>query len=196
MDGARIEALAEAADRLGNDHAVDAVLQVGVVAAHVQAAVGVLHHAWRLQQHLVDRRGRAQRQRGDGLPVDHILAAAGVRRQRVARAIQRGGDRHRAQIAHLVALPVAAGAGRRIGWLCGGRRRGGGQLDRGRGANGQRRDGRQAEDQQTGLHQGLRLGMRETQCYNIAVAAGWAGSHGFGLHQRAGEREGRSRRER
>ncbi len=123
LDRARIETLAEAADRLGNDHAVDAVLQVRVVAAHVQAAVGILHHARRLQQHLVHRRGGAQRQLRDRLVVDHVLAAAGIRRQRVARLVQRAGDRDRAQVLHLrllvatvpspVASPSTAGGGAR-----------------------------------------------------------------------------------
>ena len=114
VDRARIEALAEAADRLGDDHAVDAVLQIRVVAAHVQAAVGILHHAGRLQQHLVQRRGGAERQLCDRLVVDDVLAAAGIRRQRIARLVQRGRDRDRAEVLYLGRLPVAAAAVGRI----------------------------------------------------------------------------------
>ena len=107
LDRACIQALAEAADGFGNDHAIDAVLQVGVIAAHMQAAVRILHHAGRLQQHLVHRRGRAERQLADRLLIDHVLAAAGFRRQRIARLIQRGRYRNRAQLLHLGRRPVA-----------------------------------------------------------------------------------------
>ena len=41
---------------LGQDHAVQPVLQAVVLAADVQLAVAVLRHARRLQDHLVERR--------------------------------------------------------------------------------------------------------------------------------------------
>ncbi len=75
------------------------ILKIGVVAAHMQPAVGILHHARCLQQHLVDRGGRAQGQLGDGLLVDHVLAAAGIRRERIARDIKRRRHRDGAQLA-------------------------------------------------------------------------------------------------
>ena len=53
FDDVRVEALAESGDAFGNDHAVDAVLQVGMIATYVQLAVGILHDARRLQQDLV-----------------------------------------------------------------------------------------------------------------------------------------------
>ena len=64
---ARLERLAEAADRLGNDDAVDPVLDVRVVAANVQLAERVLDDAGALQDDLVERRRVAERQVGEVL---------------------------------------------------------------------------------------------------------------------------------
>ncbi|MNS48710.1 hypothetical protein D3C72_812920 [compost metagenome] len=92
LDGAGIQGLAEAGDRFGQQYAVDAVLQVGVVAAHVHAAVGVLDHARGLQQHLAERGGGAQGLLLDVLGGDLVLAAADVRRQGVAGLVELGTD--------------------------------------------------------------------------------------------------------
>ncbi len=51
-----VQRLAEAGDGFGKEHAVDAVLQIGMIAAHVQLTIRVLHHSGRLQHHLIQRR--------------------------------------------------------------------------------------------------------------------------------------------
>ncbi|CRD45594.1 hypothetical protein BN1263130034 [Stenotrophomonas maltophilia] len=98
LDGARVQGLAEAGDRFGQQHAVDAVLQVGVVATHMHAAIGVLDHARGLQQYLAEWRGGTQRLLLDVLGGDLVLAAADVRRQRVAGLVELGVDGDRIQI--------------------------------------------------------------------------------------------------
>jgi hypothetical protein len=71
-DNAGVEDLPEGADAVGQHDAVDAVLQVGVLVAHMQFAARrrILGHARKLQQHLVQRRVVALRQRLDLLMVD------------------------------------------------------------------------------------------------------------------------------
>ncbi len=115
LDGACIQRLAEARDRFGQQHAVDAVLQIGVVAAHVHAAVGILDHAGRLQQHLAERRGGAQRLLLDVLGGDLVLAAADVRRQRVAGLVELGVDGDRVEVLHGSGGIGGHGEGRQAG---------------------------------------------------------------------------------
>ena len=57
FDEAGVELQAEARDALGQEHVVDAVLQVRMLAADVQVAVGrrILGDAGRAQEHLVER---------------------------------------------------------------------------------------------------------------------------------------------
>ena len=50
---ARGQALAEKADALGQDHAVDPVLDIGVVVAEVDLTEGILGDVRRLQQGLI-----------------------------------------------------------------------------------------------------------------------------------------------
>ena len=71
---ARIEDLPEALQAFRQLHAVDAVLQVPVLAADMDVAEAVLHHARRLQQHLVERLVGAARQRLDRAAIDLVLA--------------------------------------------------------------------------------------------------------------------------
>ena len=71
---ARIEDLPEALQAFRQLHAVDAVLQVPVFAADMDVAEAVLHHARRLQQHLVERLVGAARQRLDRAAIDFVLA--------------------------------------------------------------------------------------------------------------------------
>ena len=52
----RIERLAEHRNAFRQDDAVDAVLQAVVLAADVQLAEGILRHARRLQDHLIEQR--------------------------------------------------------------------------------------------------------------------------------------------
>ena len=61
VDRACHQELAEARQAVRQLHAVEPVLQVAVVAAHVDLAETVLHHARRAQQHLVQGRVLAQR---------------------------------------------------------------------------------------------------------------------------------------
>jgi len=90
---ARIEHLAEAAGAVGQDDAVDAVLDIVVIAADVQLALLVVGHARRLQQHMIEGRMVAFRQLLDGFFVEGVLAAAGGGRQLVARPLEApGGD--------------------------------------------------------------------------------------------------------
>ena len=67
-DQAGVQNAAEAGDAVRQHHAVDAELHIGVIVADVEAAAGrgILRHAGRLQQHLLDRRIGALRQRVDG----------------------------------------------------------------------------------------------------------------------------------
>ena len=71
---ARIEDLPEALQAFRQLHAVDAVLQIPVLAAHMDVTEAVLHHARRLQQHLVERLVGAARQRLDRAAIDFVLA--------------------------------------------------------------------------------------------------------------------------
>ena len=89
FDHAGIQRLPEAGNGFGQHHAIDAVLQVGVIATYVQLAERILHHARSLQDHLVQGRGSAERQLRDRLAVDHVFAAAGRRRQPIARPVER-----------------------------------------------------------------------------------------------------------
>ena len=135
---ARLERLAEAADRLRDDDAVDPVLDVGVVAAHVQLAIGVLHDAGRLQDDLVDRRAVAERQVRQVLPREAVDRAAGVGRERVA-----GGVEALARADDVDALQLL-----RHGRGCDRRRSGRHRLDRRRRLReqlGRKNDGRRAE---------------------------------------------------
>ena len=75
---AGFQRLAEAADGLRNDHTVDAVLNVGVIAADVKLAVRVLNDSRRLENHLVQRRAVTQRQALDVAAVEPIDGTAGV----------------------------------------------------------------------------------------------------------------------
>ena len=77
-DDAGVEDLPEGADAVGQHDAVDAILKIGVLVAHMQfAACGrILRDAGHLQQHLVQRRIVALRQRLDGLVADLIRVGA------------------------------------------------------------------------------------------------------------------------
>ena len=75
---AGVEFLAEAGDALGQQHVVDAVLEVGVLAADVELAVGVLGEAGRAQEGLVERGVRAL-----GLIGDLVFGEAVGRRARL-----------------------------------------------------------------------------------------------------------------
>ncbi len=88
LDHVRIERLAEFADAFRQDDAVDAVLQIGMIAAHVDRAERILHDAGRLQQHLIERRRIAERQLLDRFLVDHVLARANAGRELVARLVE------------------------------------------------------------------------------------------------------------
>src|SRR5208337_385910 len=56
IDKPGVERLAESADPLGQDNAVNAVLKVSMVTPHMQLAERVIGHAWRLEQYLVEGR--------------------------------------------------------------------------------------------------------------------------------------------
>ncbi len=95
-----------------------------MVAADVNAAVGILYHARRLQQDLIEWSRRAERQAIDIVSGDGKLAAADVRRQGIARRLELGDHVNRVQI------------GRAFGVGIGGKRRtdGGGQQGGGDGS--------------------------------------------------------------
>jgi hypothetical protein len=105
---------------IGNHHAVNAVLQIGMIATHVKLTIGVLHHARRLQQHLVHRGGIAQRQRLDVLRGDHVLTAAGIRRKAVTRRIQRRRHAYGPELLDLAGMPVGRTGIRRVIRIVGG----------------------------------------------------------------------------
>ena len=62
----------------GQNHAVDAVLQARVLAAHVVLPEGVLDDVGRLQYHLVEQRVGTARRGGDGLGIDRVRGGAGL----------------------------------------------------------------------------------------------------------------------
>ena len=80
----------------------------------MHAAIGILDHARGLQQYLAERRGGTQRLLLDVLGGDLVLAAADVRRQRVAGLVELGVDGDCVQILteEEVSSVVAAKAGR------------------------------------------------------------------------------------
>ncbi len=104
---ARAQGLAEHRKALGQDHVVQPVLHVGVVAADMQLAEGVLHHARRLQDHLVQRHVLAARQDVDHLLGQRIGGGAQRRLHHLARLVQPLGRHH-----HLGDARSAAAVGR------------------------------------------------------------------------------------
>ena len=84
-------------DSFGKLDAVDPVLEVGVLAADMDLAVGILRDAGRLQHHLVQRRVVTLRQIMNRLLVETVDAAAGLGRQAVARHVEPFGDHRQAQ---------------------------------------------------------------------------------------------------
>jgi hypothetical protein len=87
------EDLAEEREALRQLHAVETVLQAAMVAAHVDLAEPVLHHAGRAQQHLIERRVLALRRVGNGSPAEIVLGGTEAWQNRAAFAIEAlGGD--------------------------------------------------------------------------------------------------------
>jgi hypothetical protein len=83
----------EQGQAFGQLHAVQPVLQVAVVAAHMKLAEAVLRHAGRAQDHLVDRRLLAQRDGLDDAAREVIARGAEARLDRAARLVELcGGD--------------------------------------------------------------------------------------------------------
>ena len=80
--------LAEDRQPLGQLHAVQPVLHVGVLAAQVDLAEAVLRHAGRLQQHLVKRRVFALRNVLQSLRREDVARRAEARLDLLARHIQ------------------------------------------------------------------------------------------------------------
>jgi len=76
--------LSESADAFRNDDAIDAVLQIGVVAAHVQLTVGILHDTGCLQKDLVERLGIPERHLRNRLTFENVLACSDFWRELVA----------------------------------------------------------------------------------------------------------------
>jgi hypothetical protein len=70
--------LPEDADALGQDDAVEPVLQAVVLAAHVKLAEGILRHVRRLHDHLVEQRVVAARGRRDRGIIDGVGRGAGL----------------------------------------------------------------------------------------------------------------------
>src|SRR5208282_6488510 len=64
---ARTQYLAESRDSFRKLDPVDAILKIGMIAAHVNLPERILGHAGRLQQHLVELRISTLRQFLDGL---------------------------------------------------------------------------------------------------------------------------------
>jgi hypothetical protein len=119
-DEAGVDRLAEAGDALRQLHAVDAVLHVGVVVAHVDraGALGVLAHARQAQQHFVERRVVALAQLVDHVGVDRVDGGADLRRQIDARALQVGGGHF--HLLHRRGAGVRGAVGGSVGRCIGG----------------------------------------------------------------------------
>jgi len=79
---------------LGQQDVVDAVLQVGVFAAHVELAEGILHHARRAQHHLVEGRVGALRFVANLVIADAVLGCAETRDDLVAIVVELRTDDH------------------------------------------------------------------------------------------------------
>ena len=80
-----VEGLAETGNPLGEGHAVDAVLNVGVVSPYMELAVGVIGHTRRLKQYLVEGGLLPLGERSDIVLGYRIFAPSGLRRQAVPR---------------------------------------------------------------------------------------------------------------
>ena len=85
---ARLQRLAEDGKPLGQFDAIDAILHIGVVAAHVDLAEAVLRDAGSLQQHLVERRVFTLRDRLQRLLIENVGARAEARLNLQARDVQ------------------------------------------------------------------------------------------------------------
>ena len=89
----RSQALAEQRQALGQLHAVEPVLQVAVVAAHMELAEAVLGDARRAQQHLVERRVVARGMVSMALAGEIVAGCAEAGLDAAARLVEtRGGD--------------------------------------------------------------------------------------------------------
>ena len=77
-DKAAVQDVAETGDTVRQRDAVDAILHIAMLVAHVDVAAGsrILSHARRLQQHFVDRSFGALRQAFDGRPIHGEAADA------------------------------------------------------------------------------------------------------------------------
>ena len=82
--------LAEQGQPFRQLNAVEPVLQAAVVAAHMDLAEAVLHHAGRAQQHLVQRRVLALRGVLDGGAAEVVLGGAEARQDRAALLVHLG----------------------------------------------------------------------------------------------------------
>jgi hypothetical protein len=93
IDQARAERLAEHREALGQDGAVDAILQAVMVVAHVELAEAVLHHAGQAQHDLVELLVVAAGQRLDDRVGDAVAGRAERRLDRGPRLVEPlGGD--------------------------------------------------------------------------------------------------------
>ncbi len=81
---ARRQDLAEERQPFRQLHAIEPVLQAAVIAAHMDLAEAVLHHAGRAQQHLVQRRVLALRRVLDGGTAEVVLGGAEARQDGAA----------------------------------------------------------------------------------------------------------------
>ncbi|MBW8760357.1 MAG: hypothetical protein JF586_22435 [Burkholderiales bacterium] len=123
LDQARIQRLAEDADALGKDDAVEAVLQAGMLAADMELAEGILHHLGRLQQHLVQRHVVAARHGVDGLRVERVDRCASLRLDAGPCVIEAPDPRGDLDALGAIGALGAGGRGRGIGRACASRLR-------------------------------------------------------------------------
>ena len=107
--------LAEDVDPLGQDDAVEAELQIGVVAADMQLAERILGDARRLQQQSVERLIVALRLRFDRLPAEIVDAGAEARLDLAARDVELSWRRRRDRATRRprTAIPPAQAGGAR-----------------------------------------------------------------------------------
>ncbi len=124
-DQARIQNTAEAGDAVRQHDAIDAELHVGMIVAHVDRSArgGILRHARRLQQDLLDRGVGALRQRLDGVVPKRVRRGAGRGEKIAARGVEgivlhgRGVDRRGRAVAWAAQRwqpPVRAAARRAV----------------------------------------------------------------------------------
>ena len=103
LDKARVQFQPKPGNAFGQQDVVDAILQIGVLAADVQIAIlrRILRHARRAQDQLIERRVGSLWFRGDLGFADRVSRRAEVGQNLAARLVEMAHDRDRVQFCHV-----------------------------------------------------------------------------------------------